>query len=117
MAGIKHKYTVDLEQDITRVWSIKTDIDLFLWRYLDHPEPMTEDEVWNMVSGIGNTLELYCSKLWDDYCKKFELDDYASDEKKANLAEWRKNITKNQESWQNLLMSTTRVVNKKGKKK
>jgi len=100
---------IDLESAITRVWSVKDDIDLFLWRYYDHPETMTENEVWNMVAGIGNVLDLYCEKLWDTYCKKFELDHYATEEKLAYRAEWLKNFYKP--------LKNTKPAKKKAKKK
>lgn len=117
MADVKPKYTVDLEQDIHRVWSIKTDIDLFLWRYCDHPEPMTEDDVWNTVAGIGNTLDLYCSKLWDDYCKKEELDDYATPEQLANREKLFERFSQNRKDWFNAVTSLVPAPKKKGKKK
>ena len=74
---------IDLEEDIQNVWSVKEDIELLIWRYVDHPKHMTEDEVWNHLAGIAGRLDLYCEKLWDTYCKKFELDDYATPEKMA----------------------------------
>jgi hypothetical protein len=112
---MKHK--VDLESDITRVWSIKDDIDLFLWQYMDHPTPMTEDQVWNTVAGIGATLELYCTKLWDDYCKDRELDEYASDEAKARRKELFESFTKNRQDWHNAITSLTPAPKKKTPKK
>jgi steroid 5-alpha reductase family enzyme len=83
---------IDLEDAITSVWAVKEDIDLFLWRYADHPNVMTEDEVWNMVAGISNILDLRCEKLWDTYCKKFELDAYATPEALAYRAKFLKGI-------------------------
>lgn len=83
---------IDLEDAITSVWAVKDDLDLFLWRYIDHPAVMTEDEVWNMVAGISQILDLRCEKLWDTYCKKFELDAYATPEKLAYRAEWLKGL-------------------------
>lgn len=83
---------IDLEDDITSVWAVKEDLDLFLWRYADHPAAMTEDEIWNMVSGISQVLDLRCEKLWDTYCKKFELDAYATEEALAYRAQWFKGL-------------------------
>ena len=77
------KTMFDLEDDIQKVWSVKEDIELLIWRYVDHPAHMSADEVWNHLAGIASRLDLYCEKLWDTYCQKFELDEYASDEKKA----------------------------------
>jgi hypothetical protein len=83
---------IDMEDDIARIWSVKDDMELLIWRYVDHSVPMTEDEVWNHLSGIANRLDLLCEKLWDTYCKKFELDAYATPEKLAYRAEWLKNL-------------------------
>lgn len=79
---------IDLEDAITSVWAVKEDLELFLWRYADHPTAMTEDDVWNMVSGIANVLDLRCEKLWDTYCKKFQLDAYATEEALAYRKVW-----------------------------
>ena len=83
---------IDLEDAITNVWSVKEDIDLLVWRFVDHPTPMTEDEVWNHLAGISSRLDLLCEKLWDTYCKKFELDAYATPEALAYRAEFLKSI-------------------------
>jgi hypothetical protein len=79
---------IDLEDAITSVWAVKDDIELLIWRYVDHPDHMTEDEVWNHLAGLASILDLRCEKLWDTYCKKFELDAYASEEKKAYRLRW-----------------------------
>jgi hypothetical protein len=57
----------DLEQDILRIWGIKEDIELFLQKYMDGPQPMTEDEVHNYVSGLMHVTELRCSKAFETY--------------------------------------------------
>ena len=76
-----------LEDDIMAVWGVKDVVSTFLWRYLDHPRPMTEDEVWNHVYSIECLLDLHCEKLMDTYCQVFQLNEYASDEAKAKRAE------------------------------
>ena len=101
---------IDLEDDIQKVWSVKDDIELLIWRYIDHPKHMTEDEVWNHLSGIASRLDLYCEKLWDTYCKKFELDDYATEEALAYRAEWFKNL---REAASNAEKSTKKKAKKK----
>jgi hypothetical protein len=98
---------IDMEDDITKIWSVKDDIELLIWRYIDHPKHMTEDEVWNHLAGIASRLDLYCEKLWDTYCKKFELDAYATAEALAYRAEWLKGLRE----------ATDKVTKKKGKKK
>lgn len=76
-----------LEDDIMSVWSVKDIVGTFLWRYLDHPKPMTEDEVWNHVYAIECLLDLHCEKLMDTYCKVFQLNQYASAEDKERRAQ------------------------------
>ena len=85
---------VDLEDAITNVWAIKEDIELLIWRYIDHPAVMTEDEMWNYLAGLASVLDLRCEKLWDTYCRKFELDAYATPEKIAYRDEFLKGIVK-----------------------
>ena len=110
-------YNVDLEEDINKVWGITEDIKLLLWRYYDHPKVMTEDELWNAIAGIGSTLDLYCSKLWDDYCKKFELDDYAPPEKlayrEAMLAKWHEPLRAGTEAGEKAVKKATKKKVKK----
>jgi hypothetical protein len=73
----------EIEDGINNVWGIKDIVDTFMWRYLDHPRPMTEDEVWNHLAAISTLLDMHCEKLMDTYCKVYELNEYASDEVKA----------------------------------
>jgi hypothetical protein len=117
MVDVKRVNHYKIEDAIMRFWNVKDHIKLLTEKYIDHPTPMTEDEMWNQLSALEAMVELYIDAGMDTYCKVFELNEYASDEAKANRAEWVKNITKNQDSWEKLFMSTTRVVKKKGKKK
>ena len=117
MADVKRVNHYKIEDAIMRFWNVKDHIRLLTEKYIDHPAPMTQDEVWNQLSALEAMVELYIDAGMDTYCKVFELNEYASDEVKANRAKWMQNITKNQESWENLVMSTTRVVKKKSKKK
>lgn len=104
---------VDLESAITNVWAVKDDIDLFLWRYLDHPAVMTEDEVWNMVAGISQVLDLRCEKLWDTYCRKFQLDAYATEEALAYRAQWLKGLKEAAEKAEKAEKATKKKAKKK----
>lgn len=76
-----------LEDDISAIWGIKDIVSTFLWRYLDHPKHMTEDEVWNHVYAIETLIDLHCEKMMDTYCRVFKLNQYATDEEKARRAE------------------------------
>lgn len=78
---------IDFEYRIHQIWGIKEHVDLLMWRYADHPELMTEDQVINQLMAISNTLDLFCEKLFDEYKQHFELDEYASEEVKARREE------------------------------
>jgi hypothetical protein len=73
----------EIEDGIYAVWGLTDMIKTFLWRYCDHPKPMTEDEVYNHIYSIECLLDLHCEKLMDTYCKVYELNEYASEEAKA----------------------------------
>jgi hypothetical protein len=77
----------NIEDGINAVWGVKDVIDTLIWRYMDHPKPMTEDEMWNHLYSISCLLDLHCEKLMDTYCKVFQLNDYASDEVKERRAQ------------------------------
>jgi hypothetical protein len=74
----------EIEDGINNVWGVKDVVDTFMWRYLDHPIPMTEDEVHNHLAAISTLLDMHCEKLMDTYCKVYELNEYASEEAKAH---------------------------------
>jgi len=61
---------------------------------MDHPEVMTEDEMANQLIAVEYTLDLYCEKLFDEYKKIAQLDEYATDEAKAYREEMLKKIYK-----------------------
>jgi len=77
------KSITDLETHIHNLWTVKQQIQTLLWRYMDHPEVMTEDEMANQLIAVEYTLDLYCEKLFDEYKKIAQLDEYATDEAKA----------------------------------
>ena len=66
----------DLEQDILRVWGTVEDLEIANKLVLDGAEPLTEDEISNIIMGIEQTLDLRCRKLWDTFCRVYELDGY-----------------------------------------
>ena len=80
MGRLITKTRFDLEQDILNVWDLKKDIDCFLQMYLDAPQPMDDDTVYNYVHSIACMLDLRMERMWDSFCQCYELDQYASDE-------------------------------------
>jgi hypothetical protein len=81
------KKQVDLESAIMAVWQTVDDLQLFTEFYYDGPKEMTVDEVYNHVEGIRAILNLRMEKLWDQYRRKFELDQYCTDPEKLALRE------------------------------
>lgn len=73
---------VDLESAIMLMWQASDDLELFLQQYYDGPKEMTIDEVFGIVDGIRAMHTLRAEKLYDTYCRKFELDQYCTDEAK-----------------------------------
>lgn len=73
----------DLETHIHNLWTVKEQVRTLLWRYMDHPEVMTEDDMANQLIAIEYTLDLYCEKIFDEYKQIAQLDEYATEEAKA----------------------------------
>ena len=72
-----------LESYIHQVWTTKETLNTLLWRLLDHPAPMTEDQIANTIIGIENIFDMNMEKLFDEYKKIAQLDEYAPAEAKA----------------------------------
>ena len=84
----------DLETHIHNLWSVKEQVRTLLWRYMDHPEVMTEDDMANQLIAIEYTLDLYCEKIFDEYKQIAQLDEYATEEAKAYREKLLKKIYK-----------------------
>jgi len=85
----------DLETHIHNVWGVKEQVHTLMWRYLDHPEQMSEDEMANQLMAVAYTIDLYCEKLFDEYKKVCQIDEYAPVEAIAERARLLKKIYKN----------------------
>ena len=60
------EYTyIDLEDAIYKVWQTSDDLDMFFKHHGDHPKPMTEDEVSNMIYGIKQLHDIRMEALMD----------------------------------------------------
>lgn len=55
----------DLEQAIMVAWGTTEDIKLVWEYYYDGKEPMTPDELANVLLGLQNLHHLRCQKMWD----------------------------------------------------
>ena len=78
---------VDLEGAIMKVWQTADDIDLLFKHMIDSPKVMTEDEIANALLGIKQLHEMRMWELDDTYCRKMELNQYCTDERKLAARE------------------------------
>jgi hypothetical protein len=70
----------EIEDGISAVWGVKDIVDTLMWRYLDHPRHMTEDQMHNHLHAISVLIDMHCEKLMDTYCKVYKLNEYAPDD-------------------------------------
>ena len=54
----------NLEEEIQNVWQTKDDLDAITERMYDDPDPMSEDEIGNVLIGLSELFETRCKKLW-----------------------------------------------------
>ena len=59
----------DLEEKIMDCWSVTSDIKLVYEEYLDSPEPMSEDELSNILIGIEHIYNRKFQRLWQAFEK------------------------------------------------
>lgn len=78
---------IDLESAIMLAWQTSDDIDLLYKHHGDHPVPMSEDEIANALLGIKILHDMRMEKLMDTYCRKMELNEYCTDERKLAARE------------------------------
>jgi hypothetical protein len=71
----------DLEDAIMTAWRTSDDLELFFKHHGDHPVPMTEDEVSNMIYGIKQLHDMRIEKLFTVFKQVFKLDEYCTDPK------------------------------------
>ena len=82
---------LDLEDAIYLAWRTSDDLDLFFKHHGDHPKPMTEDEVSNMIYGIKQIHDMRMEKLFEVFRKVHKLDEYCDDPEKLAAREHMKN--------------------------
>ena len=78
---------IKLEDAIHRAWQTSEDLDMFFKHHGDHPIPMTEDEVSNMIYGIKQLHDMRMEHLFNEYKKEFKLDEYCTDPEALALRE------------------------------
>lgn len=101
------EYTyIDLEDAIMMAWRTSDDLDMFYKHHSDHPEPMTEDEVSNMIYGIKQLHDMRMEALMDMMCRVHKLNQYTTN---LEVLEARERLLEAHEYME--------TVKKKGKKK
>jgi hypothetical protein len=70
---------IDLEDAIYKAWQTSDDLNLFFKHHGDHPEPMTEDEISNMILGIKQLHDMRMEALMDMMCRVHKLNQYTTD--------------------------------------
>ena len=60
------KYEIfDLESEIMSVWNTKDDLELITSRMMDDPDPMSEDDIANVLIGLTELHDIRCKKLFN----------------------------------------------------
>ena len=73
------QYTyIDLEDAIYKAWQTCDDLDMFYKHHGDHPVPMSEDEVSNMILGIKQLHNMRMEALMDMMCRVHKLNQYTT---------------------------------------
>ena len=54
----------NLEAEIMSVWNTKDDLELITSRMMDDPDPMSEDDIANVLIGLGELHDIRCKKLF-----------------------------------------------------
>jgi len=73
------EYTyIDLEDAIYKAWQTSDDLEMFFKHHGDHPKPMTEDEVSNMIYGIKQLHDIRMEALMDMLCRVHKLNQYTT---------------------------------------
>jgi benzoyl-CoA reductase/2-hydroxyglutaryl-CoA dehydratase subunit BcrC/BadD/HgdB len=70
---------INLEDAIYKAWQTSDDLEMFYKHHGDHPEPMTEDEISNMIYGIKQLHDMRMEALMDMMCRVHKLNQYTTD--------------------------------------
>ena len=55
----------NLEAEIMHVWNTKDDLNAITSRMMDDPDPMTEDDIANVLIGLSELHDIRCKKLFN----------------------------------------------------
>ena len=54
----------NLEAEIMSVWNTKDDLNAITSRMMDDPDPMSEDDIANVLIGLSELHDIRCKKLF-----------------------------------------------------
>jgi benzoyl-CoA reductase/2-hydroxyglutaryl-CoA dehydratase subunit BcrC/BadD/HgdB len=69
---------INLEDAIYKAWQTSDDLEMFYKHHGDHPKPMSEDEVSNMIYGIKQLHDMRMEALMDMMCRVHKLNQYTT---------------------------------------
>ena len=55
----------NLEAEIMNVWNTKDDLQSITGRMMDDPDPMSEDDIANVLIGLSELHDIRCKKLFN----------------------------------------------------
>ena len=55
----------NLEAEIMSVWNTKDDLQSITSRMMDDPDPMSEDDITNVLIGLSELHDIRCKKLFN----------------------------------------------------
>ena len=55
----------NLEAEIMKVWNTKDDLQSITSRMMDDPDPMSEDDIANVLIGLTELHDIRCKKLFN----------------------------------------------------
>ena len=71
----------NLESEIMSVWNTKDDLESITSRMMDDPDPMTEDDITNVLIGLSELHDIRCKKLFNVFESMVKADCFKSEKK------------------------------------
>ena len=71
----------NLEAEIMNVWNTKDDLESITSRMMDDPDPMSEDDITNVLIGLSELHDIRCKKLFNVFESMVKDNCFKSEEK------------------------------------
>ena len=71
----------NLEAEIMSVWNTKDDLESITSRMMDDPDPMSEDDIANVLIGLSELHDIRCKKLFNVFESMVKDNCFKSEEK------------------------------------